>query len=87
MLRRLRHWVSDEPPGTANVMERTVSERRLDLRHNFNGTTIIVRQDRFQTLLRLKDVSAEGACGLSEAPLALETQVFLQLRKPSVPRC
>lgn len=81
MLRHLRDWV-ERVPAEAAATRGPPAERRLDTRHDFSGTTILVRQGRLQSLLRLKDVSAEGACGISEIPLAIGSLVFLQLRKP-----
>lgn len=82
MLRRLRDWVDGSPAKRASGAEAAIPDRRLDQRHDFSGTTIVVRQGRIQSLLQLRDVSAEGACGISEIPLALGASVFLQLRRP-----
>lgn len=82
MLRRLRDWVEGADAGEAAPGRQARPERRLDRRHDFSGTTILVRQGRLQSMLQLRDVSAEGACGISEIPLAPGASVFLQLRKP-----
>ena len=82
MLRRLRDWVDGPPSGGGTGKKGVDADRRLDARHDFSGTSILVRQGRIQSMLQLKDVSAEGACGISEIPLAPGASVFLQLRKP-----
>lgn len=82
MLRRLRDWVGVPPEADGAGGAPAARERRLDRRHDFSGTSINVRRQRVQTVLQLKDVSAEGACGISEAPLAVGDTVFLQLDKP-----
>ena len=82
MLRRLRNWVDGPAAGETAGETLPSPDRRLDERHDFSGTSIVVRQGRLQSMLQLRDVSAEGACGISEVPLAPGASVFLQLRKP-----
>ncbi|MBX3562557.1 MAG: PilZ domain-containing protein [Sphingomonas sp.] len=56
--------------------------RRSEERHDFAGHKIVLRQRRSLGILHLKDISAHGACGITDMPLAVGSMVFLGLSKP-----
>ncbi len=69
--------------GLADDEEAPRRERRRDEeRRDFSGHKIVLRQRRNLGILHLKDISAHGACGITDMPLAVGSMVFLGLSKP-----
>ena len=56
-------------------------ERRREARHDFCGHKLIIRERRSLGILHLSNLSTNGACGITDMPLAVGTIVFLELRK------
>ena len=56
-------------------------ERRREARHDFCGHKLIIRERRSLGILHLRDLSTNGACGITDMPLAVGSVVFLELRK------
>lgn len=73
-LRNFVGWVDEEGEP--------MRERRREYRHDFCGDKVILRQRRALGILHLRDVSANGASGLTDMPLAVGSAVFVGLSKP-----
>jgi hypothetical protein len=56
-------------------------ERRREPRLDFCGHKLIIRERRSLGILHLRDLSTNGACGITDMPLAVGTVVFLELKK------
>jgi hypothetical protein len=68
--------------GLADDDETPRQERRREERRDFAGHKIVLRQRRSLGILHVKDISAHGACGITDMPLAVGSMVFLGLSKP-----
>lgn len=81
---RLRDWAralyaDDDADAEDATGER---ERRLDIRYEFVGEKIPMRNRKVQAVLHLKDLSCKGAAGISDTPFAVGSILFLQFKKP-----
>lgn len=56
--------------------------RRKEDRYEYGGHKVVIRQRRNLGILHLRDISARGASGLTDMPLAVGSMVFLGLAKP-----
>jgi hypothetical protein len=65
--------------GGANA---PVAERRAEMRSDFLGRKIVIRQYRTIGIMHLRNVSRGGACGLTDMPLAVGSLVFMELKRP-----
>ncbi len=65
---------SDESPRRA--------QRCADQRHDFIGCDVPIRSRRIHAVLHLKDISCNGAAGISDTPFAVGDTVFVQIVKP-----
>lgn len=59
-----------------------LADRRHGGRCDFIGRDIPIRSRRIQAVLHLKDISCNGAAGISDTPFAIGATVFVQLKKP-----
>jgi len=88
LLRGLRVKLLD----LANAIRSTISlktdldpeavDRRREGRRLTSGHKVILRQRKTLGILHLKNLSSKGGCGLTDMPLAVGSQVFVELRKP-----
>ena len=83
MFKALRSWINDEGPTEAELEKARAEEqeRRLDMRYDFAGKKVGIRDRRVQSVIGLKDLSCKGACGISEMPLSVGSLVFLEIKK------
>lgn len=58
------------------------TERRKEVRRDFLGRKIIIRQRRALGIMHLRNLSHGGACGITDMPLAIGSLVFVELRRP-----
>jgi len=65
--------------GGANA---PVAERRSEMRNDFLGRKIVIRQYRAIGIMHLRNLSRGGACGLTDMPLAVGSLVFMELKRP-----
>ena len=56
-------------------------ERRRTGRNECVGRKMIIRQRRSLGIIHLRNLSRLGACGLTDMPLAIDSIVFLELRR------
>jgi hypothetical protein len=56
-------------------------ERRRTGRNECVGRKMIIRQRRSLGIIHLRNLSRLGACGLTDMPLAVDSIVFLELRR------
>ncbi len=56
-------------------------ERRRTCRSECVGRKMILRQRRSLGIIHLRNLSRLGACGLTDMPLAVDSIVFLELRR------
>lgn len=68
--------------GLADDEEAPRQERRREERRDFAGHKIVLRQKRNIGILHVRDISATGASGITDMPLAVGSVVFLGLSKP-----
>ena len=57
-------------------------ERRKEARDDFFGRKIIIRQRKALGIMHLRNLSHNGACGITDMPLAIGSLVFLELKRP-----
>jgi len=57
-------------------------DRRREERNDFFGRKIIVRQRKALGIMHLRNLSANGACGITDMPIAVGSLVFLELKRP-----
>jgi len=57
-------------------------ERRIDPRHDFTGHDVRMFFGKMGYMLRLKDLSCKGLCGLTDAPVAPGEIVSVVLEEP-----
>ena len=82
MFKALRNWINDEGPSEDELEKaRAEEERRLDMRYDFAGKKVGLRDRRVQSWIGLKDLSCKGACGISEMPLSVGSLVFIEIKK------
>lgn len=88
LLRGLRVKLLDLANGIGSAIglksdaEPAVVERRREGRRPTNGHKVILRQRKALGILHLKNLSSKGGCGLTDMPLAVGSQIFVELRKP-----
>lgn len=58
------------------------SERRKEVRRDFLGRKIVIRQRRTNGIMHLRNLSRGGVCGITDMPLAIGSLVFLELKRP-----
>ncbi len=68
--------------GLADDDDAPRHERRREDRLDFAGHKIVIRQKRNIGILHVRDISATGASGITDMPLAAGSVVFLGLSKP-----
>lgn len=79
MFKALRNWLEEAEPESDAAAEADL-ERRLDMRYDFSGHHIRVRDRRAHSLIHLKDMSCKGASGITELPVAVGSIVFLEVK-------
>ena len=57
-------------------------ERRKEVRRDFLGRKVIVRQYRSLGIMHLRNLSRGGICGITDMPLAIGSIVFVELNRP-----
>lgn len=57
-------------------------ERRREARDDFFGRKIIIRQRKALGIMHLRNLSSNGACGITDMPVAVGSLVFLELKRP-----
>ena len=72
---RIRSTIGLEPDAKPVAVERRCEARRA------SNHKVIVRQRKALGILHLKNLSANGGCGLTDMPLAVGSLVFVGLRK------
>ena len=70
-----------EPEVPEAETEAARIKRQRAMRHNLTGTTMKLIVDSNPFTLHVKDLSASGLCGLTDAPLAVHQLVSLHLTK------
>ena len=70
-----------QPSGTDPQPAAGADDNRRAERHDLTGTEVKLMCDGMQYTIRLKDLSATGICGLTDAPLAPGQMVALMLDK------
>ena len=58
------------------------AERRKEARDEFFGRKIIIRQRKALGIMHLRNLSSNGACGITDMPIAVGSLVFLELKRP-----
>jgi hypothetical protein len=58
------------------------TERRREARNDFFGRKIIIRQRKALGIMHLRNLSPNGACGITDMPVAVGSLVFLELKRP-----
>jgi hypothetical protein len=58
------------------------TERRREARDDFFGRKIIIRQRKALGIMHLRNLSPNGACGITDMPVAVGSLVFLELKRP-----
>jgi hypothetical protein len=74
----LRAAQSEEAAGAQGARRR---ERRRADRHECIGRKLIIRQRRSLGIIHLRNMSLLGASGITDMPLAINSIVFLELKK------
>jgi hypothetical protein len=79
VLQKLLMWALDRD---AEAEERRLEqERRHEGRLDFARAKLPISSRRTQSVFHLKDMSREGACGISDMPLAVGAIIFVRLAK------
>ncbi len=68
--------------GLADDDEAPRKERRREDRLDFAGHKVVIRQKRNVGILHVRDISATGASGITDMPLAAGSVLFVGLSKP-----
>ena len=79
MLQKLLMWALDAE-GEAEE-RRQERERRREDRLDFTRAKLPISRRRTQATFQLKDMSRQGACGISDMPLAVGAVIFVRLAK------
>jgi len=56
-------------------------ERRRVPRQECVGLKLIARQRRQLGIIHLRNLSSDGACGITDLPVAVDSVIFLELKK------
>ena len=75
----LRSAQSEETGAGAEGQRRR--ERRAIARHECIGSKLIIRQRRALGIIHLRNLSSQGASGITDMPLAIDSIVFIELKK------
>lgn len=76
----LQNWLRSAPSAESETAPRQ-RERRRTGRTECVGRKMIIRQRRSLGIIHLRNLSSLGACGLTDMPLAINSIVFLELRR------
>lgn len=81
LFQSLLKWARDKEETSA-ATDAEDRERRMDVRHDFTGAQLPIRDRKLQSTLHLKDLSCRGACGITDMPIAVGAVLFMQVQKP-----
>lgn len=76
----LQNWLRSAQSAESETAPRQ-RERRRTGRTECVGRKMIIRQRRSLGIIHLRNLSRLGACGLTDMPLAINSIVFLELRR------
>jgi hypothetical protein len=79
---KLGDWASGLRAALKSKGDGPRPERRREARRDFLGRKVVVRQRRALGIMHLRDLSRNGACGITDMPLAIGSIVFLELNRP-----
>jgi len=79
VLQKLLMWALDDEEGEEE--RRQERDRRGEDRLDFTRAKLPISSRRTQATFHLKDMSRQGACGISDMPLAVGAVIFVRLAK------
>jgi len=68
-------------PGESPQDAPQLRERRRAPRADCAGLKLVARQRRQLGIIHLRNLSSDGACGITDLPVAVDSIIFLELKK------